>query len=169
MKYPWRYALVAIAACAVSRVAIPCSVTHVANAQEITTLADAIILAEVVKYSKTSKYGGDVTFSVLEVLKGAVSTKELILGGQADTYDGPNDHAPPYNFVRRGGRHGNCFAGDYKIGGKFLLFMQNGSATWAPLAATNEEVSGPTDPWVWWVKGYLAANSKTAGDASGGE
>jgi hypothetical protein len=75
--------------------------------------------------------------------------------GQTARYDGPNDGTAPYDFVRRGGRHGNCFASDYKSGGQFLLFLRGGTVHWSPLAATNEEVSGPKDPWVVWLKDRL--------------
>ena len=168
MNYGCRVILVLLVSAAVSRIAFPCSVSHVQSAAEVTRAADTIVLAEVLSYAKKNKYGGEVTFGVLEVLKGSVATKQLVLDGQTDAYDGANDQPPPYNFVRRGGRHGNCFANDYKLGGKFLLFLSKGSATWSPLAATNEEVSGPADPWVWWVKGYLSSISEPAPGAIGG-
>ena len=95
--------------------AFPCKVSHVRTAQEITRDSDAIILAEVTGYARKNEHGGDVTFRILEVLKGSVTAGQIILGGQTDTYDGPNDRLPPYDFVRQGGRQGNCYASDYKM------------------------------------------------------
>ena len=60
----------------------------------------------------------------------------------------------PYDFVRLGGRWGSCFADDYRAGGEFLLFFKNGDHQWSPLAAVNEEVWAPNDPW-----GFLGPKS----------
>ena len=94
---------------------------------------------------------------VVEVVKGEFKSKTVIVHGQTVRYDGPNDGTVPYDFVRPGGRHGNCYASDYKAGGQFLLFLRGGDVHWSPLAPTNEEVSGPKDPWVVWVRDRLKA------------
>lgn len=133
-----------------------CSVDHVASAAEIVEGADAIVRAKAISSQGGDRYRGVVKFEIREVLKGQLEASVLALPGSTDHYDGRNDAPPPYKFVREGGRHGDCFAYDYKLGTEFLLFLKKGSPHWAPLAAVNEEVSGPDDPWVWWVKGYLA-------------
>jgi hypothetical protein len=45
----------------------------------------------------------------------------------------------------------------YRRGAEYLLLLtreQAGELTpyWSPLAPTNEQVSGPDDPWIQWVK-----------------
>jgi len=129
------------------------------TAEEIVKNSDAIVLAEVTGYTKENEYGGRVAFRAIEVLKGVAPAERFELAGQTESYRGPNENPPPFNFVRPGGLGGNCFADDYKQGGSFLLFFRKGVVAWAPLSATNEEVSGPADPWVWWVKGFLAAHT----------
>jgi hypothetical protein len=124
----------------------------------ITAKAERILRAEVIRYDPGgSERNGNVTFKVLEILKGDFAASFITLPGQTEYYEGKNDQEPPYRIVRPGGRHGNCFASDYKMGGQFLLFLADRSVEWAPLAAVNEEISNEDDPWVWWVKGFLAA------------
>jgi hypothetical protein len=96
-----------------------------------------------------------VELEVLEVLKGTLAEKTLLVGGHLSADPDPNDKAPPYNFVRRGGRGGACFAFNYLKRGQFVLFLRRGTPYWAPLSAVNEEVSGPDDPWVQWIKRRL--------------
>ncbi len=168
----WRMTLlfVGIGWLSMSQSGWSCQVPHVDTAAEITEAAELIVLGEVVGIEGVGQYKvagieygsnfGNVEFEILEVLKGRLESNRLTVGGQTDRYDGPNDGAAPYNFVRPGGRHGECFASDYKQGAKFLLFLREGSPNWAPLAATNEEVSGPNDPWVLWVKEYLAGKHR---------
>ena len=98
-----------------------------------------------------------IKMSVIEVVKGEFKAKTVTVDGQTAQYDGGNDGPVPYDFVRKGGRHGNCHAFDYKAGGQFLLLLKSGKVNWAALAATNEEVSGSKDPWVVWVKDRLKA------------
>jgi hypothetical protein len=135
-----------------------CAVPHVATASEITDGADTILLVKVAneKIERVSP----ITMDVLEVLKGDFKRKTAAVEGETARYHGPNDHPAPYDFVRPGGRFGNCFAEDYKAGGQFLLFLRNGEVHWSPLAATNEEVSGSKDPWVVWVKKHLTETPK---------
>src|SRR5688500_4721810 len=65
-----------------------------------------------------------------------------------------NEGTVPYSFVRREGRHGNCFARQYRQGAEYLLFLNMTAAApalhpyWAPLAPVNEQVVGEADPWV---------------------
>jgi len=135
-----------------------CKVSHVGTAGEIVEEADTIVRATAMRSVDTQE-GHVVVFEVREVLKGTFASKELVLPGDTDSYQGRNERPIPYDFVRRGGRGGSCFARDYLVGREFLMILQEGSVAWAPLAATNEEVSGADDPWVWWVKGYLAGRT----------
>jgi hypothetical protein len=129
---------------------LACKVSHVATAAEITADAEVILLVRAPAATITNVSAIEMT--VVEVVKGSFNGKTIRVEGQTARYEGPNDGAPPYDFVRVGGRHGNCFASDYKAGGQFLLFIRGGNVHWSPLAATNEEVSGPKDPWVVWVR-----------------
>jgi hypothetical protein len=138
---------------------LACSVTHVKTATEITDFADTILLVKVPREIITKE--SPIEMQVVEVLKGDFKAKTVTVQGETAKYDGPNDGTAPYDFVRHGGRLGNCYANDYKAGGQFLLFLKSGSVHWAPLSATNEEVSGPEDSWVVWVKKWLEWSSYT--------
>lgn len=95
-----------------------------------------------------------VRFAVLQTLKGDAQ-ETLVLNGELVADADPNDHPPPYGFVRPGGRHGNCFATGYVDGRQYLLFLRRGEIYWAALAPANEEVTGAMDPWVTWVQQRL--------------
>jgi hypothetical protein len=106
-----------------------------------------------------------VRFRVVDVLKGAYSSEELTINGRLERADDWNDRAVPYDFVRRGGRRGNCFALGYKEGAEYLLLLRaphqaaDGTLSpyWSALGPTNEQVRGADDPWVRWVVGHLGA------------
>jgi hypothetical protein len=103
-----------------------------------------------------------VRFTVLEVLNGQLSSKVLTFNGHLEDKDDPNDRPVPYNFVRPGGRHGNCFALGYRSGGEYLLLLKGERDSeltpyWSPLGPTNEQLlSGASDPWLRWVKATIA-------------
>jgi hypothetical protein len=103
-----------------------------------------------------------IRFEVLEVLKGDGVPGQVDLSGILTDRDDPNDHPPPYEFVRPAGRRGNCWAYEYKQGGEFLLLLDRHdgglSVNWYALGAVNEQIEGPLDPWVMWVQGFLAAD-----------
>ena len=137
---------------------IACSPEGVESAAEITDRAEVILLVKVPdeKIERVSP----ISMTVLEVLKGDFKASAVVVDGETARYEGANDLPAPYDFVRPGGRSGDCFADDYKPGGQFLLFLRHGTVHWSPLAATNEEVSGPSDPWVTWVKERLKNKRK---------
>src|SRR6185503_20371718 len=76
----------------------------------------------------------------------------------------------PYRFVRPGGRSGSCFANSYKKGAQFLLFLKRSNfrpetntgftINISALGPTNEQLRGPGDPWIEWVKAYLSPCAK---------
>ncbi len=150
------------------RYSVPCSVERVLTAVELVDRADAIVRVKALRFESRDRYGGVVVFAVQEALKGGVEDSVVTLRGSVDRYFGANDAKPPYEFVRPGGRRGSCFAEDYRIGAEYLVFLKGGTAYWAPLAAVNEEVSGPDDPWVWWVKGCAARRSSEIGPVRAG-
>jgi hypothetical protein len=151
-------AIVALGSVIVSRDGNACSPSHVATATEITDAADVILLVRVPE--ERIQEVSPIKMTVLQVIKGKFGAKTVVVQGQTARYEGPNDHPPPYDFVRPGGRSGDCFAADYKAGGQFLLLLRKGDVHWSPLAATNEEVSGAADPWVVWVKKRISQREK---------
>jgi hypothetical protein len=103
-----------------------------------------------------------IRFEVAEVLKGDPVFALSVAGSLEDRADF-NDRVVPYEMVRPDGRGGECFARRYQPGGEYLLLLKKreGQLTpyWAPLGATNEQLRGPDDPWLDWVRGELAAQA----------
>ena len=103
-------------------------------------------------------------FGQLEVLKGVLPGESLRVSGILSDDDDLNEKSVPYSFVRPGGRHGNCFAMQYRVGAEYLLLLRPknepgapvpGPLTpyWAPLSPANEQLAGgAVDPWVAWVR-----------------
>lgn len=102
---------------------------------------------------------GLIDFQVVRVLKGPDLPAVIRVPGKLTDRDDFNDRRPPYTFVRRGGRRGNCYAYGYGEGAEFLLFLRPGpqgmTPYWAPLAAINEQVRPEEDAWIEWVAGQL--------------
>jgi len=96
-----------------------------------------------------------VTFRVLSVLKGARRSMIQLPANLVPKPD-PNDRPVPYDFVRPGGRRGNCYAVTFRRGQDYLLFLKSGTPYWSPLAPTTEQVIGTNDPWLIWVRQELA-------------
>src|SRR5262249_46651802 len=98
-----------------------------------------------------------VTFRTMEWLKGRPNTPDSVtLRGVVGIVDDFNRRPVPYQFVRSAGTHGNCFANEYRIGGEYLLLLQNISHPdslypW-PLGPVNEQLRGDFDPWLVWVR-----------------
>lgn len=102
---------------------------------------------------------GHVTLRVLDVLKGPLAGVFITVPGRLADYRAPAGRHPPYAEIdceRRAPGCGSCFALTYKASGQYLLLLKGGTPYWAPLSPTNEEVSGPDDPWVTWVRRQLA-------------
>src|SRR5688572_25081722 len=55
-----------------------------------------------------------VRFSVIEVLKGQLASIPIEFNGTFWDRDDRNDQPVPYDFIRPGGRGGNCFALTYR-------------------------------------------------------
>lgn len=106
--------------------------------------------------------GPGITLRVLEVLKGSYDRPSLTVAGQIRDYRGDPGRRPPYEQIDCVGRVpgcGTCFAQNYEDGAEYLLLLKGGTPYWAPLSPTNEEVSGPDDPWVVWVRRHLAGRA----------
>ncbi len=121
--------------------------------------AEVILLAwamEPAPWMRTS--GGMVVLRALDVLKGSYDRPFVTVPGQIRDYPSDPARRPPYEQIDCVGRApgcASCFAQRYKDGAQYLLLLKGGTPYWAPLSPTNEEVSGPDDPWVVWVKRQL--------------
>ena len=97
-----------------------------------------------------------IRFTIRETVKGPDVGAQIVLPGYLSERDDFNDHAAPYGFVRPNGRSGSCYANTYREGADFLLVMkqQDGHFTvnWYPLGPVNEQLHGPEDPWLLWVR-----------------
>jgi hypothetical protein len=108
-----------------------------------------------------------VRFAILAVLKGRLSSSTIEFNGELTERDDRNDRPVPYDFIRPGGRAGNCFALGYRTGAEYLLLLRHGehpsdaqsnelTPYWAPLSPTNEQLlEGPSDAWLVWVSQEL--------------
>jgi hypothetical protein len=132
-----------------------CSAPSPPSPRSFVISADAVVRVTAVALAE----GKGVEFRVEEVLKGEGVPQTLILTGSISERDDYNDRPVPYDFVRRDGRGGTCFAYEYRQGAQFLLLLkkQKGKLTpyWVPFAPANEQVRSADDPWVVWVKGQL--------------
>jgi hypothetical protein len=105
-----------------------------------------------------------VRFIVLEQLKGPHLFDVVARGTLSDRLQ--MKRAPmQYPIVKPSGLGGSCYATTYQTDGEYLLFLKtiNGVVTpyWAPSSATNEQIAGPQDEWVLWVKEQLLLVAKT--------
>ena len=147
---------------------LACSPRKVSTPQELVSGADGIYHVrasnEIPGPPSSSRMprpqpNAQVTFRVLSILKGTRRTMLLLPANFVSETD-PNDQPVPYDFVRPGGRWGNCYAVTFKQGQEYLLFLKGGTPYWSPLAPTTEQVIGTTDPWLIWVRRELAKQAE---------
>jgi hypothetical protein len=108
-----------------------------------------------------------VRFAIIELLKGQLASSTIEFNGSLTDRDDRNDRAVPYDFIRPGGRRGNCFALAYRPGAEYLMLLRRGehplyaqpndlTPYWAPLSPTNEQlIDGASDAWFVWVSQRL--------------
>lgn len=100
-----------------------------------------------------------VTFTIEERLRGADALDSLRVPGFVVAEDDYNPDPVPYTMVRSSGRRGSCFSVEYRVGAEYLLLLKNTpnglSPYWAALAPLNEQIHGPDDPWLEWVRRRL--------------
>ena len=110
-----------------------------------------------------SNTGNTVRFEPVEWIKKDTALSELVILGELTDSDDFNSRPVPYQIVRPGGQRGNCVATDYRVGREylFLLKRREGKLTpyWEGLAPLNEQVRGPTDPWLEWVRRSVSERS----------
>lgn len=118
-----------------------CSTVRIAPPFELVHTADLVVRAQATGYAQApsgppAPFGGPSTmiqFTVLEVLRGSDAPVALQIAGTLGERDGFNDRTVPYDFVRRGGRGGSCFATEYRAGGEFLLFLKKEKDGYTPV------------------------------------
>ena len=123
----------------------------------VTSSVDSTIIKKPRRFLMVST---GVRFRVTEVLKGTLHDSLLTLSGIFVSHDEFNTGPVPYRYARESAMRGACFTTEYRRGATYLLFL---SATdgaldigWAPLLPVNEQLHGPDDPWLQWVRGHLA-------------
>jgi hypothetical protein len=98
-----------------------------------------------------------IRFEVLEVLKGELPRATLLLTGRLVDHDDFNDHSPPHQ-LRPSGRSGSCYTDEYRAGREYLLLLKKSTedvfwtTRWYPLGPVNEQLTGPEDAWLRWVR-----------------
>jgi hypothetical protein len=155
----------------------PCSVVGpLPSAHELVTRAEVIVRARVEGLADAPGREGimagsatQVRFAVLDVLKGNLGARTIEFNGTLTDRDDRNDRGVPYDFIRPGGRGGNCFALTYRPGAEYLLLLRRSehpsyaqpnalTPYWTPLGPTNEQLFGGSgDPWFTWVVERLHA------------
>ena len=101
-----------------------------------------------------------VRFQVLEVIWGANLPTEFEVAGTLDGGDEFNPDTVPYLEPRSSALTGMCFSYRYRAGGEYALLLhreQDGSYSpdWEPLQPVNEQVRGPNDPWLVWLRAEM--------------
>ena len=160
-----------------ARPAMPCSIGTPPSPVTMVAGADLIVRATAMAYSVAPVVGSGGTSGVPEsrirfrieaVLKGTITSSEIILPGYLSNQDDWNDLPVPYIRLRPSGRNGSCFANTYRQGGQFLLMLKPSSwlpqgspfgsntpytVNWYALGAVNEQLHSTDDPWIKWVEG----------------
>ena len=158
----WSIACAALLALYVSeRSAKACDAPIGPTPEQLVRAADLIVTATAVEFVRES-LEPVLLFRVTAVIKGTAPSEPLVIRGYLDAKDDFNDSAGvPRTFVRPGGRHGECYARNYREGATYLLILkrQEGRFTpyWTPLKPTNEQVKPDADEWVEWVRDYVRA------------
>lgn len=104
------------------------------------------------------------TFRIDEQMKGELDGSTLQLRGRVVEEDDFNPNPVPYQIVRPSGQRGMCYTDEYREGGRYLLMLVRGDGELthriAPLAPTNEQIRGPGDPWVEWVREQISEGGR---------
>jgi hypothetical protein len=121
-------------------------------------------------YSPLTERPGPVTgvsFAVTERLRGTGIADRFVLPGMLVENDDFNPGPVPYTIVRRAGQRGDCFAREYRMGAEYLLILREShrgvlTPYWRPLAPFNEQLRGPDDPWLLWVRQQVSTLALSA-------
>jgi hypothetical protein len=100
-----------------------------------------------------------VRFTILELLKGRLSSSTIEFNGALTDRDDRNDRPVPYDFIRPGGRRGNCFALTYRVGAEYLLLLRR---------SEHPSYAQPSELTPYWRLSALRMNSFLIGQATPG-
>lgn len=120
--------------------------------------AEVIVLVRAAGHSPSAgaHASSRIKFEVLDRIKAPDSLHQIELLGDVVDRDDFSRLVVPYGLVRPSGQRGDCHAREYRIGAQYLLILgpMSGALTphWKPLAPFNEQVLGPDDLWVTWVR-----------------
>lgn len=120
----------------------------------------AIVLAEVLKFEPSAAGPGQSTvlFQVEHVLKGPFTGNTLADQWGYDAFYGRSE-AGGFTKARPGAYKGSCIAHDYRVGHRYLLFLEMRDDAWKisgpPFTRVNEEVDGLDSPWVVAISEYI--------------
>lgn len=123
-------------------------------AEQVVREAEVILRARAIEIPPWMRTTG-VLFRVLEVVAGTYHPLFFSTTGTLADYPRPSGRVAPYEQIDCAGRVpgcGSCFARRYREGTEYLLLLRGGTPYWAALSPTNEEISGPDDPWLAWVR-----------------
>ena len=141
----------------------PCSVVGpLPSAQDLVKQAEVIVRVRAEGLAETPGRPGSSTQVRFAVAQGRLSSTMIEFNGVLSDRDDRNDRPVPYDFIRPGGRGGNCFALTYRPGAEYLLLLRPEHSSyaqpndltpyWTPLSPTNEQLfGGGNDPWLAWV------------------
>jgi hypothetical protein len=107
-----------------------------------------------------------MVFRVVEVLKGEQVPDSIDFAGYVHDADDYNPGPVPYVYRRNGDVGGSCYVYSYKPGAEYLLFLDRFDWGLTPyhsiFSPTNEQLRGPDDPWLRWVRDRIPpAGSRT--------
>ncbi|HET7231382.1 MAG TPA: hypothetical protein VFJ16_15345 [Longimicrobium sp.] len=105
-----------------------------------------------------------LAFEVSEVLKGEHVPGTLAIPGVMVDWDDIQMGTMPLLSHRTRYSEGACITSFYRTGAEYLLLLQHRpddprpaglTPYWVLLAPTNEQITGPHDPWADWVRNEL--------------
>ena len=135
-----------------------CTPVYRLTLEETIEKSEAIIVATVVDFveNKSNSKDSSILFEVDEILKGKMKDNYIKIKGKIVSHSLSNKNKIPYKRGRRRSSNGECLAIDYDYGSSYLLMIKDGTPHWSAFNATNEKITGGNDPWLMWIKGFLA-------------
>lgn len=138
-----------------------CTAINKYSTEETLLKSDLIVLATVINYQKIKNLEGKVSilFEIDEVLYGTTNDDFISIDGKIVIKSLGNKYKVPYVKGRRRNSGGECFAYDYEYGSSYLLVLKNGTPYWTAYSPVNEKITNNSDPWLMWVKGFIAGKN----------
>jgi hypothetical protein len=127
---------------------------------ELVRGAEAIVLARSVRFAPSPKSPGFamLTFEIEEVVAGDFHATSLTIDDV--DLEPCAGRTPEDDFSVARPSAAACQAEDYRLGGRYLLFLRQWKRQWGisgpGFSRVNEEVDGPDSPWVQTVRRYLS-------------